>query len=135
MSDLSALSRQRALAGVSQLPTPIPQSFLGILPTLIDLDAGLIHPITDPFLGPDWKGGRSLVRAVLPGPFARVVGTGDCLNVRAAAGMATQVLACAAAGVLLRDMGETQEVDGMTWLRVVTPAGVEGWASTQYLQE
>jgi len=119
----------------SQLPTPIPQSFLGILPALIDLDAGLIYPITDPFLGPDWKGGRSLVRAVLPGPFSRVVGTGDCLNVRQEPGLSTEIVACAADGVLLRDTGETREVDGAIWLRVVTPASVEGWASTQYLQE
>ncbi|UCH86649.1 MAG: SH3 domain-containing protein [Dehalococcoidia bacterium] len=119
----------------SQLTTPIPQSFAGTLPTLIDLDAGLIHPITDPFLGSDWKGGRSLVRAVFLGPFARVVDTGSCLNVRAEPGSAAEVLACAADGVLLRDMGETQETDGMTWLRVVTPAGVEGWVSRQYLQE
>jgi len=119
----------------SQLSTPIPQFFPGILPALIDLDAGLIHPITDPFLGPDWKGGRSLVRAVLPGPFARVVETGSCLNVRAEPGMAADVLACAADGVLLRDTAETQVADGSTWLRVVTPSGVEGWVSTQYLQE
>lgn len=119
----------------SQLSTPIPEFFPGILPALIDLDAGFIHPITDPFLAPDWKGGRSLVRAVLPGPFARVMGTGSCLNVRAEPGIAAEVLACAADGVLLRDMGETQEIDGMTWLRVVTPAGAEGWASRQYLQE
>jgi len=119
----------------SQLPTPIPQSFLGILPAFIDLDAGLIHPITDPFLGPDWKGGRSLVRAVLPGPFSRVVGTGSCLNVRQEPGLSTQIIACAADDVLVRDTGDTREVDGVIWLRVVTPAGVEGWASTQYLQE
>jgi hypothetical protein len=119
----------------SQLSTPVPESFPGVLPALIDLDAGLIHPITDPFLGPDWEGGRSLVRAVLPGPFSRVVGTGDCLNVREEPGLSTEIVACAADGVLLHDTGETREVDGAIWLRVLTPAGLGGWASRQYLQE
>jgi hypothetical protein len=48
--------------------------------------------------------------------------------------MAAPVLACAADGVLLRDTSETREADGATWRRVVTPAGVEGWASSQFLE-
>ena len=119
----------------SQLSTAVPEFFPGILPALIDLDAGLIHPIPDPFLESDWKGGRSLVRAVLLGPFARVVDTGSCLDVRTEPGLSTQITACAADGVLLRDTGETQVADDTTWLRVVTPSGVEGWVSTQHLQE
>jgi hypothetical protein len=133
-SDLDVLLGNISISP-SQLSTPVPLYFPGVLPALIDLDAGLIHPITDPFLGPDWEGGRSLVRAVLPGPFGRVVGTGSCLNVRAEPGIAADVLSCATDGVLLSDTGETREVDGVIWRQVVTPAGVEGWASTQYLQE
>jgi hypothetical protein len=78
--------------------------------------------------------GRNYVRAVLHGPFARVVDTGSCLNVRAEPAIAAPVLACAADGVLLRDTGESREVDGASWRRVITPAGVEGWAQTQYLE-
>jgi len=36
--------------------------------------------------------------------------------------------------VLLRDTGETRDADGGAWRRVLTPAGVEGWASAQYLE-
>jgi len=43
-------------------------------------------------------------------------------------------VACAADGVLLRDTSEAQEVAGVTWLRVVTPAGVEGWSSAAFLE-
>ena len=39
----------------------------------------------------------------------------------------------AADGVLLRDSGEARDVDGTTWRRVVTPAGMEGWASEEFL--
>ena len=63
-----------------------------------------------------------------------MVNTGSCLNVRAEPAMTAAVLACAADGVLLRDTGETREVDGATWRRVVTPAGVDGWASSQFLE-
>jgi len=41
---------------------------------------------------------------------------------------------CAADGVLLRDGGETHQAGGDTWLKVVTPAGGEGWASIAYLE-
>jgi hypothetical protein len=69
------------------------------------------------------------------GPFVRVVNTeGTCLNVRAEPGPAGQVFACEAEGVSLRDLGLTVDVEGVTWLRVVTSAGIEGWASMQYLQ-
>ena len=78
--------------------------------------------------------GRNYVRAVPHGPFARVVNTGACLNVRQAPGTSAPVLACAADDVLLKDTGDTREVDGAIWQRVVTPAGLEGWASSQYLE-
>jgi hypothetical protein len=104
------------------------------LPALFDLDAAQLHLIPHPFLDPPFRNGRNFVQAVLRGPFARVVETGSCLKVRAEPGMAASVLTCAADDVLLRDTGETQEVDGTTWRRVVTPAGLEGWASSQYLE-
>jgi hypothetical protein len=47
--------------------------------------------------------------------------------------VAADALTCAADGVLLRDTADTREVDGVTWRRVATPAGVEGWASEEFL--
>ena len=116
-----------------QLATPYPD-FMGYLPALFDLDAGQLRPLKQPFLDPPFQYQRNHIQAVQHGPFARVVNTGACLNVRADPGVVAPVLACAADGVLLRDTGETREVDGTTWLRVVTPSGAEGWASTQYLE-
>jgi hypothetical protein len=122
-----------AAISAEDLGTPPPETFVGYLPVLFDLDARLVRPIPHPFLDA-FFGNRHHVQAVLLGPFARVVNTRACLSVRQEPGMATAVLACAADGVLLKDTGETREVDGTTWRRVVTPAGVEGWASSQYLE-
>jgi hypothetical protein len=67
--------------------------------------------------------------------YARVVNTeGDCLNIRAEPGPAGHVLACEAEGVMLEDLLAGSFVEGVVWMRVRTPVGVEGWASTQYLQ-
>lgn len=70
----------------------------------------------------------------MAGPFARVTGVGDCLNVRSEPGQAGQVLGCFADGVLLRDRGEERSVDGEPWLRVTAPGAVEGWAAARYLE-
>lgn len=106
------------------------------LPALVDLAAGEYHPIPGPFVSSDRLNrrptGRTLVRAIQTGPFARVVNTGSCLNVRTEPSLTSTVLACAADGVLLRDTGEA--ADGAAWLRVTTPTGVAGWASTHYLE-
>lgn len=112
--------------------------FLGILPAIADLEAGVVNPIAEPFLEPDYKGGRSLVRALQWGPFARVLAPGSCLNVRAEPSLSARALQCAADGVLLRGIGlrhagETVGAEGVTWLYVRTPDGVEGWASTAFL--
>ena len=122
-----------AAISAEDLSTPPPEPFVGYLPVLFDLDARLGRPIPHPFLDV-FPGNRHHVQAVLHGPFARVVNTGSCLSVRAQLAMAANALTCAADGVLLRDTGETREVEGVIWCRVVTPAGVEGWASAQYLE-
>jgi hypothetical protein len=110
-----------------------PPGYLGIVPAIFDLESGEARPIPHPFLDQPRRFSY-IVLAVLHGPFARVVNTGACLNVRAEPAIAADALTCAADGVLLRDTGETREVEGVTWCRVVTPAGVEGWASAQYLE-
>ena len=67
--------------------------------------------------------------------YARIVNTeGDCLNIRAEPGPAGHVLACEAEGVMLGDLFERVFLEGIVWMRVRTPAGVEGWASGQYLE-
>ena len=114
------------------VPTPEPH-LVNYLPANIDLANGKFDVIPNPFLDlPFGSGRRNHIVAVLRGPFARVVGTGSCLNVRAEP--AGEVLDCAADGVLLRDTGETVELDGANWLRVETPAGLEGWVSTAFLE-
>ncbi len=108
------------------------------IPALLDMASGEYRIIADPFSSSDppygWPNGRSLVDAVQIGPFARVVDTGSCLNLRAEPSLGAQALDCMADGVLLRDLGEVSEADGVTWVRVSTPAGVEGWASAKYLE-
>jgi hypothetical protein len=42
--------------------------------------------------------------------------------------------ACEAEGVTLSDLLERLVVEGITWARVRTPTGIEGWASSQYLE-
>lgn len=117
---------QAIAAGLPELTGP--------MPVLLDLEAGVAHPIIEPFSDPDFPQGRNFLKHVQRGPFARVVGTGSCLNIRAEPGVAARVLDCAADGVLLRDTGETRQADGAAWLRVATPAGAAGWASMDYLE-
>ncbi len=112
---------------------PTPERGTAILPAVIDLEAGEAHPIQHPFLDQPRRFSY-IVRAVLRGPFVRVVDTGSCLNVRSEPSEAADALTCAADGVLLRDTGETREAEGATWRRVVTPAGIDGWANSQYLE-
>jgi hypothetical protein len=103
-------------------------------PSIVDTNAYILRPLGEPFTGPDFASGRNHIVAALRGPFARVVNTGSCLNIRDGPSLDTNVITCAADGVLLRDQGETVESDGVTWVRVVTPAGVEGWAAAAYLE-
>jgi hypothetical protein len=117
-----------------QLSAQPPEPFLGSVPVIVELDSGLIRPILHPFVDPPYLNGRNHVAAVMYGPFARVEGTGNCLKVRAEPGAASAVLDCLVDGVLLRDSGDTRREGVSTWLRVETPAGLEGWVSTAYLE-
>jgi hypothetical protein len=103
-------------------------------PAIIDLNRLSVTLIEEPFAGPGFELGRTFVAGIQRGPFARVVNTGSCLNIRDGPSLESNVITCAADGVLLRDQGETVESDGVTWVRVVTPAGVEGWAAAAYLE-
>jgi hypothetical protein len=101
-------------------------------PVLVDLASATVRPLR-PFIDPGSFRSRNTV-AVQQGPFTRVVNTeGTCLNIRAEPGGGA-ILDCAAESVLLRNLLQTVDAGGVAWLRVATPAGVEGWASTQYLE-
>jgi len=105
------------------------------LPAVIDMGNHTVRPITGPFLEEALSKVSIGIVAVQRGPFARVANAdGTCLNIRAEPGSASQILDCAAEGVLLRGLGQAAEAEGVIWLRVATPAGVEGWASSQYLE-
>jgi hypothetical protein len=107
-------------------------------PAIVDLAAGIYSLIPGPFLSPerpDYSAlGRTAVQAVQTGPFARVTGTNSCLRVRAAPSLSGEVLDCMVDGVLLTDLEDTVDADGQTWARVMTPGGVQGWASAGYLE-
>ena len=100
--------------------------------------------IQDPETGEQWpillpyeilrSGDLLLPLAVQQGPFLRVTGVDGCLPIRAEASAAAGELACMTERVLLTDLGEALGVDGVTWHRVRTPAGLEGWADGRYLE-
>ena len=135
---MSPVSDARIFASLpvpaSRYPATSGGQFVGSLPAIVDLGSAAVLPIPHPFLDDPFFNGRNHVVAVQQGPLVRVKDTGDCLNVRDAPSTAASVLTCAADNVLLRDQGETAEADGITWARVVTPAGAEGWAAAQYLE-
>jgi hypothetical protein len=54
--------------------------------------------------------------------------------VRETATTSAPIVRCFVDGVLLRDLGETAEADGVTWLKVATPDGRKGWASTEFVE-
>ncbi len=101
-------------------------------PVVVDLKQGTIR-VLSPFTGSDFPRGRNHIVAVQRGPFARVVGTDSCLNVRQAPDTGAQILDCLADGVLVQVTGGFYG-SGPEWLEIATPAGIQGWASTQYLE-
>lgn len=119
---------------VSHLPDGAPN----YLSAIFDLGAGTVSPILDPFADPDFPRGRNHIVGVMRGFFSRVQTPGSCLNVRAEPSLSASILECAADRVLLRGIGqrhagETVEAEGVTWLHVLAPDGVEGWADTAFL--
>jgi hypothetical protein len=128
----------KEMLAVVTIDVPPPPEYLGVpVPALLNLNTGEYGLLTDPFVTaerPYQPYGRSRVDAVQLGPFVRVTGTNSCLNVRAEPSITGQVLACMADGVLLTDSGESQTIDGVTWVRVTTPAHIQGWAAATYLE-
>jgi len=102
-----------------------------LIPTIVDMETGEVHSIAD-----TWEGSQALsARGVLSlrtGSFALVTGTGSCLNVRAEPSVSAEILACAADNVLLTIVEPHQP--GPDWLHVITPGGVEGFVSRDYVE-
>lgn len=102
-------------------------------PALFDIEEGVVRPLGAPFDSERYSG-RNRVAGVLGGRLVMVTGTGDCLRIREAPALEADEVACMADEVLLRDLGEAQEADGVTWVRVIGPGLVEGWASAEFLE-
>ena len=105
-------------------------------PVMIDLQTGQATPLElyGPAFSPAYENQRNTIREVQPGPFLRVTGAGDCLNVREQAATSAKSLGCFADNVLLKDLSAQEQSGGITWKKVSTPAGQEGWASAEFLQ-
>lgn len=105
-------------------------------PAWIDLHTGEINllELYGPAFGSGYDSQRNVIRLVEPGPYVRVTGAGDCLNVREAPSTTAPVIACFADNVLLRNLNAEQQADGVTWWKVQTPSGQTGWASREFLE-
>lgn len=106
-----------------------------LYPVMVDLATGklTVLELYGSMGGPAYQGERNRIALVEPGPFLRVTGAGDCLNVRESASTTARALGCYADNVILKDLSQEQQAGGVTWRRVETPAGEAGWASAQYL--
>ncbi len=87
--------------------------------------------------GLGWAAGDYLVGVSAPAPALRPggraivdAGEGDCLNLRAAPGMAAPVLACLPSGARVTITDGPRTADGHTWWQV----DGRGWAAADYLQ-
>ena len=61
-----------------------------------------------------------------------VTNTGDCLNVRVAAGRSNDAIVCVKDGTELTVTGGPESAEELTWWKVRTTLG-EGWAAEDYL--
>ncbi len=127
-------------AYLSGIPLPTPVSF-GLVPAIIDLNTHTAHPILSPFTDSAFvlPNPRNRIVAVQRGPFARVTGTGSCLNLRAEPSASAEVLTCLADGVLLLDVGPASHLDleptpVPPWVEVLTPTGQHGFVSGDFLE-
>jgi hypothetical protein len=124
-----------AQSGVRQ---PV-SDYFGIVPAQIDYGGLTVRAIASPFLDEAFvlPNARNRVIAVQRGPFARVVGTGSCLNVRESYALTSAVVECVANGVLLQHQDAlvpNSDADGYSWLEVFTPSGTHGFVVTDYVE-
>ena len=106
----------------------------GSLPVIIDFGGGTLSPIGEPFLDHTYDPQRDTIRAVQTGPFARIDGTGSCLNLRSSPSLDAAKVDCLADGVLLRHDSVAVTNQDVEWLQVTAPDGTPGWAATEFLE-
>ena len=137
------------LEGVAEPSTKLPiatNGFVEDLPESEGTEIEIQRP-RSPALSPaSTERGNQLPSAVLPALeretdpevyFGVVDVDGSCLRVRESAGFDGRVLDCVGNDVLLQDLHRWVEVepDGTIWRMVRTPAGLEGWAASEFLLE
>lgn len=127
-------------ASLASVAVPTPLNF-GLVPALIDLVKGTARPVPSPFIDGTsiLPNVRNRIVAFQRGPFARVTGTGSCLNLRAEPSAGAEVLTCLADGVLLLDVGPAsglvlEPTPVAPWVEVFTPAGDHGFVSGDYVE-
>ena len=109
--------------------------YLTAIPVLLDPDRAEFYPIVHPFIDDDALiNQRNNVLAAVEGPFARVVNTGSCLNLRTSPGLDATKTACLADGVLLRHESVVVTNQDVEWHQVTAPDGTQGWAATEFLE-
>ncbi len=108
----------------------------GLHPIMFDLQTGqmTVLELYGPAFSDNYFAQRNYIREVEPGPFLRVTGAGDCLNVREQPNATAPVVQCFADDVLLKDLNQEQQAGGLTWAKVQTPTGKQGWASAEFLR-
>lgn len=102
------------------------------VPAVTDLATGEVHAI-QPLVDRAIAGDRTRIVGAAAGPFVKIAGAGDCLNVRTQPSRTASSLGCFKDGVLLVDRQETRAADGLTWISVAAPNGAPGWASAEFL--
>ena len=104
-------------------------------PAIYNVETGKLHPMALP---PEALriNDQPYLLAVHQGPFLRVLEVeGGCLPIRAEPSQEAEELACMAERALLQDQdGDVITDEDVTWRRVRTPAGIEGWADDRYLE-
>jgi DNA-binding CsgD family transcriptional regulator len=119
--------------------TATPLNF-GLVPATLDFATGTMYPIPSPFTNGTsaLPNVRNYVVALQRGPFARVTGTGSCLNLRAEPAEDAQVLTCLADGVLLLDVAPASHLITATpappWAEVIAPGGVHGFVNGEFVE-
>lgn len=105
------------------------------IPALIDFGAGTITPleIDGLLFESETYRGRNTVIAAAEGRWVEVAGGDECVRLRARPALDGEVIGCYADGVLFDGGEETTEADGVTWAYYRAPDGLEGWASTEFL--
>lgn len=98
----------------------------------IDLKAGTLSPLRDLENGiaPHQQ---PFVAGTVIGRVLRVANAGDCLNLREQPSTSAKSLGWYRDGVLFGHRGQQQFADGISWIGVSTPTGLQGCASAEYL--